>query len=205
MRVLFKITALLIVVLLGGCVRSETELLESVEAKVRSDPFILAFKQNMEHAFGCKSESKVGFQELSVYMSLYSVIGLRQAEGDRTQIPTVHIIIFCHSAIVSRQGRISCGSRRGDPVTSMLPAMLVAALTPAVNPVCSVWGRADRYSPGLAWPLMALPGIGGETAYFLRKTAWSQNRVTNFRPLAWRQTEVVSWEPAWLPTPGYWR
>lgn len=102
MRVFFKITALLIVVLLGGCVRSETELLESVEAKVRSDPFILAFKQNMEHAFGCKSESKVGFQELSVYMSLYSVIGLRQAEGDRTQIPTVHVIIYCHSAIVSR-------------------------------------------------------------------------------------------------------
>ena len=102
MRVFFKITALLIAVLLGGCVRSETELLESVEATVRSDQFILSFKQNMEHAFGCKSESKVGFQEMSVYMSLYSVIGLRQAEGDRTQIPTVHVIIYCHSAIVSR-------------------------------------------------------------------------------------------------------
>ncbi len=101
-RVLFKITALLIAVLLGGCVRSETELLETVEAKIRNDPFILSFKQNMEHAFGCESESKVGSQEMSVYMSLYSVIGLRQADGDRTQIPTVHVIIYCHSAIVSR-------------------------------------------------------------------------------------------------------
>ena len=102
MQDFFKIIGLLIVVLLGGCIRSETELLESVEAKIRSDPFILSFRQNMEHAFGCKAESKVGFQEMSVYMSLYSTIGLRQPEGKRTQVPEVHVMIYCHSSIVSR-------------------------------------------------------------------------------------------------------
>jgi len=101
-RILFKFTALLTAVLLVGCVRSEIELLESVEAKIRSDPFVLSFQQNMEHAFGCKAESKVGFQAMSVYMSLYSTIGLRQTEGERTQVPTVHVMIYCHSAIVSR-------------------------------------------------------------------------------------------------------
>ena len=101
MQDFFKIIGLLTVILLGGCIRSETELLESVEAKIRSDPFILSFRQNMEHAFGCRAESQLEFQSMSVYMSLYSTIGLRQPEGKRTQAPTVHVIINCHSSFVS--------------------------------------------------------------------------------------------------------
>lgn len=102
MRLSFKITSLFTALILGACVKSDSDLFQPIEAMIRSDPFIVSFQQNMEHAFGCEAESKLGSQEMSVYASLYSVIGLRQAEGSRTQIPTVHVMIYCHSAIVSR-------------------------------------------------------------------------------------------------------
>ena len=57
-----------LVILLGGCVRSETELLTAVEAKLRTDPFLIRFHRSMEHAFGCKFESDPEFQITSVYL-----------------------------------------------------------------------------------------------------------------------------------------
>ncbi len=102
MRLLFKITSLFTALFLGACVKSDSAFFQPIEATIRSDPFIISLQQNMENAFGCKAESKLGSQEMSVYASLYSVIGLRQPEGSRTQIPTVYIMIYCHSVIVSR-------------------------------------------------------------------------------------------------------
>lgn len=101
MRVYLEATALLIVVLVSGCVRSESELLEVVEASIRSDPFIRTFSKSLEHSFGCESESETDSQLFSVYSSLNSLI-VTQPEAAPTHFPSVHVDVRCSSHIISR-------------------------------------------------------------------------------------------------------
>ena len=96
------LACIFLVILLGGCVRSETDLLTAVEAKVRTDPFLIQFRKNMERAFGCKFESDPEFQITSVYLSLYAEVGYQEDNNNQRQFPTVKIDIYCHSAIVQR-------------------------------------------------------------------------------------------------------
>ena len=123
-----NLIAVVLMMLLVGCVRSETELLEAVESKFRSDPFIVAFRKSMERSFGCKFESDPAFQITSVYLSLYSVVGHQENEDDQRQAPTVHAIIYCHSAIVQRV-YLDINLWRGnvysfDQFTSIKPQMI---------------------------------------------------------------------------------
>ena len=92
----------LLALILGGCVRSETELLTAVEAKVRTDPFLIQFRRNMERAFGCEFESDPESQITSVYVSLYAEVGYQEGNSSQRQFPTLKIDVYCHSAIVQR-------------------------------------------------------------------------------------------------------
>ncbi|MCP5089478.1 MAG: hypothetical protein GY949_00995 [Gammaproteobacteria bacterium] len=85
-----------------GCASANTELLDSIENSVRGDPFILDFQKSMERAFGCSANAKGGSQQVSVFTSLYSVLGPDIAKSKNIQLPTLYVVIDCHSALVSR-------------------------------------------------------------------------------------------------------
>lgn len=96
------LACILLVILLGGCVRSETELLTTVEAKVRTDPFLVQFRRSMERAFGCEFDADPDHQITSVYLSLFAEVGYQEDENSQKQFPTLKIDVYCHSAIVER-------------------------------------------------------------------------------------------------------
>lgn len=85
-----------------GYASADTELLDSLENSVRGDPFILDFQKSMESAFGCSANSEGGYQQVSVFTSLYSVLGPQVAKHKNIQLPTLYVVINCHSALVSR-------------------------------------------------------------------------------------------------------
>lgn len=91
-----------LVILLGGCVKSDTDLLAAVESKVRTDPFLIQFRRNMERAFACKFESDPQSQFTSVYMSFFAEVGYQEDDSDQRQFPRLKIDIYCHSAIIQR-------------------------------------------------------------------------------------------------------
>lgn len=92
-----------LLMLLSGCMRSETDFLSTVEAAVRSDPFIVDFRKNMGLEFGCGGpEPSLGARVTGVYLSLHSVAGYPKTQEAQIQAPSVHLIIDCHSAVVDR-------------------------------------------------------------------------------------------------------
>lgn len=96
------LTLVTVLASIWGYASAKTELLDSIEISVRGDPFILDFQKSMEHAFGCSANSEGGSQQVSVFTSLYSVLGPHIAKSKNIQLPTLYVVIDCHSALVSR-------------------------------------------------------------------------------------------------------
>lgn len=96
------LTLVTVLVSFWGYASANTDLLDSIENSVRGDPFILDFQKSMERAFGCSANSEGGAQQVSVFTSLYSALGPHLAKSKNIQLPTLYVVIDCHSALVSR-------------------------------------------------------------------------------------------------------